>query len=68
MPGNRPSMLASALTRGADALIVDLEDAVPPAEKLSTRAAVADWLATLPAGAPVWIRVNAGPCAAPPGP
>ncbi|WP_436529454.1 aldolase/citrate lyase family protein [Actinoplanes sp. HUAS TT8] len=61
VPGNRPSMLATALTRGADALIVDLEDAVPPAEKTATRAAVAAWLRTLPPGAPVWVRINAGP-------
>ncbi|BCY12843.1 CoA ester lyase [Actinoplanes sp. L3-i22] len=61
VPGNRPSMLASALGRGADALIVDLEDAVPPTEKAAARAAVAEWLRTLPPGAPVWVRVNAGP-------
>ncbi|GIE90320.1 HpcH/HpaI aldolase/citrate lyase family protein [Actinoplanes regularis] len=61
VPGNRPAMLASALSRGADALIVDLEDAVPPAEKSAARAAVSEWLWTLPSDAPVWVRVNAGP-------
>lgn len=47
VPGNRPQMLTSALSRGADALIVDLEDAVPPAEKPAAREAVARWLRTL---------------------
>lgn len=60
VPGNRAAMLAAALGRGADGLIVDLEDAVPPGEKVAARAAVVDWLRTLPAGAPVWVRVNEG--------
>ncbi|GGN71671.1 CoA ester lyase [Actinoplanes lobatus] len=61
VPGNQPKMLAAALTRGADALIVDLEDAVPPGEKQAARHTVAEWLRSLPAGAPVWVRVNSGP-------
>jgi citrate lyase subunit beta/citryl-CoA lyase len=61
VPGNRPKMLATALSRGADALIVDLEDAVPAAEKAATRDAVATWLTSLPPAAPVYVRVNAGP-------
>ncbi|MEU4562781.1 CoA ester lyase [Actinoplanes sp. NPDC023936] len=61
VPGNRPRMLESALSRGADAVIVDLEDAVPPAEKPATRAAVAAWLASREPGAPVFVRVNSGP-------
>ncbi|MEV0898852.1 CoA ester lyase [Actinoplanes sp. NPDC049802] len=60
VPGNRPKMLATALDRGADALIADLEDAVPPAEKESARHTVAEWLRRLPAAAPVWVRVNPG--------
>lgn len=53
-------MLASALSRGADALIVDLEDAVPPAEKESAREDVARWLRSLPARLPIYVRINAG--------
>jgi citrate lyase subunit beta/citryl-CoA lyase len=62
VPGDRPEMLAKALTRGADALIVDLEDAVAPAAKAAARAVVADWLAGLPAerGTEVWVRTNPG--------
>ena len=33
VPGNRADMLAKALTYGADALVLDLEDSVPVAEK-----------------------------------
>ncbi|MGH3419352.1 MAG: aldolase/citrate lyase family protein, partial [Streptosporangiaceae bacterium] len=33
VPANRPDRLARATTRGADALILDLEDSVPGAEK-----------------------------------
>ncbi|WP_328477576.1 CoA ester lyase [Actinoplanes sp. NBC_00393] len=61
VPGNQPKMLATALSRGADALIVDLEDAVPAAEKAATRDAVAAWLTSVPPAAPVYVRVNAGP-------
>jgi citrate lyase subunit beta/citryl-CoA lyase len=62
VPGDSPAKLDKALTRGADALIVDLEDAVPPAGKDRARALVAAWLAELPARRPaVWVRVNPGP-------
>jgi len=62
VPGDQPRMLAGALERGADAIIVDLEDAVAPAAKSTARAAVADWLRSLPAhpGAEIWVRVNPG--------
>jgi citrate lyase subunit beta/citryl-CoA lyase len=55
-------MLAKALERGADAVIVDLEDAVAPAAKAAARTAAAGWLRSLPdcPGAEVWVRVNPG--------
>ncbi|WP_229052085.1 CoA ester lyase [Aeromicrobium sp. Leaf350] len=63
VPGNAGSKLAGALGRGADAVIVDLEDAVPLAEKDVARDAVVAWIGTLPAdlATEVWVRVNAGP-------
>ncbi len=63
VPGNRAELLAKALDRGADALIVDLEDAVPLASKDEARGAVARWLEDLPEepGAEIWVRVNIGP-------
>lgn len=55
VPGNRPDRYAKALAAGADAVIVDLEDAVPPGEKAAARAALASWLSP---ERPVLIRVN----------
>ncbi|WP_285707675.1 CoA ester lyase [Microtetraspora sp. NBRC 16547] len=61
VPGDAPEKLAKALGRGADALIVDLEDAVPPAGKDAAREAVAGWLRTAdPGPVEIWVRVNPG--------
>lgn len=72
VPGDRPEMLAKAFERGADALIVDLEDAVAAANKEQALARVGAWLAEIvavppqvPGAAPahtpeIWIRVNPG--------
>lgn len=59
VPGNRESMIAKAAASGADALILDLEDSVPAAEKLAARALVAGSIAGLAGrGQRVWVRVN----------
>lgn len=55
VPGNRCERIAKAIGSGADAVIVDLEDAVPPAEKDSARASV---MASLDPAQPVWLRIN----------
>src|SRR6266704_3336215 len=55
VPGNRPDRYVKAIAAGADAVIVDLEDAVPPKDKTSARAALAAWLSP---EHPVLIRVN----------
>ncbi len=55
VPGNRCERIAKAIASGADAVIVDLEDAVPPLEKDAARAAVK---ASLDAARPVWLRIN----------
>jgi citrate lyase subunit beta / citryl-CoA lyase len=44
VPGNRPERFDKACAAGADAVIVDLEDAVPPADKQAARDALAAWL------------------------
>ncbi len=44
VPGDRPERLAKALDRGADALILDLEDSVAPEDKARARANVAAFL------------------------
>jgi citrate lyase subunit beta/citryl-CoA lyase len=45
VPGNRPERFAKALASGADAVVLDLEDAVAADAKDEARAAVAEWLA-----------------------
>jgi citrate lyase subunit beta/citryl-CoA lyase len=55
VPGNRPDRFAKALASGAHAVIVDLEDAVPAAEKTAARSAVA---AALDLRQPVIVRIN----------
>ena len=58
-PGNQPRMVAKVATFGADAVILDLEDAVPLAEKEATRPVVRAALPTLAGGPPRYVRVNA---------
>jgi citrate lyase subunit beta / citryl-CoA lyase len=55
VPGNRPERFEKAHAAGADAVILDLEDAVPPDEKPAARAAV---LAAANAARPGWVRIN----------
>ena len=43
VPGNRPERFAKALASGADAIVLDLEDAVAPAAKGEAREAIAQW-------------------------
>ncbi|WP_295379390.1 CoA ester lyase [uncultured Pseudacidovorax sp.] len=56
VPGDRPERFAKAWDSDADAVILDLEDAVAPQDKDAARAAVAGWLS---AERPVWVRINA---------
>jgi citrate lyase subunit beta/citryl-CoA lyase len=44
VPGSRPERFDKALAAGASAVIIDLEDAVAPADKDQARAALAAWL------------------------
>ncbi len=57
-PGDRPDVVAKALTAGADVVVVDLEDAVAPDRKAYARAATAELLRD-PQPVPVHVRVNA---------
>jgi citrate lyase subunit beta / citryl-CoA lyase len=60
VPADRPERFAKALASGADAVIIDLEDAVAPAAKLDARDALTRWLPTFngPAGALLLVRIN----------
>lgn len=60
LPGNTPNMLINGDTLGADALILDLEDAVSPAEKDSARILVRNFLANQKKRKQIYIvRINA---------
>ena len=59
VPGNRKDMLEKALAFPADVLIPDMEDSVPPSEKLAAREVIAGALPRLAAaGHRVVVRVN----------
>lgn len=55
VPATRPERFAKAAASGADLVVVDLEDAVPPEKKADARAAATDWLAH---GGEAAVRVN----------
>ncbi|NMM03902.1 CoA ester lyase [Paraburkholderia sp. RP-4-7] len=55
LPGNRPERFEKAYAAGADVVILDLEDAVQPDQKLEARAAV---LAAAKTARPAWVRIN----------
>jgi citrate lyase subunit beta/citryl-CoA lyase len=62
VPADKPKLLQTAATRGADALIIDLEDAVVQANKAQARASLelsANALAEQ--GASVLVRINKHP-------
>jgi citrate lyase subunit beta / citryl-CoA lyase len=58
VPGNSPRLLAGIEVHGADCVLLDLEDSVPPAEKGSARALVKHLLAKVPFPREVWVRIN----------
>jgi len=55
VPGNRPDRFAKACAAGADAVIIDLEDAVPPVDKPAARESFARWVSS---GQAVHVRIN----------
>ena len=61
VPAHQERFVAKAHERGADAIILDLEDAVPPADKPAARAALASAVpAVTRNGALAFVRINAG--------
>ena len=69
VPAHDDRKVERALASEVDAVLLDLEDSVPEAEKGQARAAVARALdrARAGGGPELWVRVNelAGPCFAP---
>lgn len=59
VPGDRSERFGRAVDSGADAVVLDLEDAVPLKNKASARADVAQWLRSRPENSEnVWVRIN----------
>lgn len=56
VPADRPERFEKALGCGADAVIVDLEDAVGPEQKGAARSALGEWLVSTRAS--VVVRIN----------
>lgn len=56
VPGDRPERYAKAVASGADAVIIDLEDAVAPDAKAAARAAAHEYLC---GGGHALLRINA---------
>jgi citrate lyase subunit beta/citryl-CoA lyase len=61
IPATSTHLLAKAAQRGADALVLDLEDAIPPDRKQEARDKVAGAVESLGGAVPVLVRVNADP-------
>ena len=60
VPGHRADRVAKALSAGADAVVVDLEDAVPAAQKDAARELTVALLDDRPRGTgpQLWVRIN----------
>ncbi|AFM27699.1 HpcH/HpaI aldolase/citrate lyase family protein [Desulfomonile tiedjei] len=62
LPVNVPRFIDKAHLRGADAIVLDLEDSIPPSEKDSAREHVSSAIGKVGrAGADVFVRVNNDP-------
>lgn len=55
VPATRPELFDEAAHSRADAVILDIEDAVDPVNKPAARGAVSEWLA---GGGQGWVRIN----------
>ena len=58
VPGDRPERFDKALASGADAVVLDLEDAVAPPAKAAARQAVQQWLAAQAGNPRTVLRIN----------
>ncbi len=58
VPGDRPERFAKADASGADAVILDLEDAVAPERRPLARTETARWLQAGARTVPTWVRIN----------
>ncbi len=55
VPATKPELFDDAAASRADAIVLDIEDAVDPVNKSSARTSVIDWLRH---GGQAWVRIN----------
>jgi citrate lyase subunit beta/citryl-CoA lyase len=58
VPGDAQDRLVRSTSRGADAVIADLEDSIAPAQRRAAVEAVAAWLATGAPDTERWVRIT----------
>ena len=58
VPGDRPERFEKAVASGADAVILDLEDAVEASARPAARKNIAEFLARSTRSVPLWVRIN----------
>lgn len=58
VPGDRPERFEKAANSGADAIILDLEDAVAPEQRPEARVAIRTFLVEVKRTVPCWVRIN----------
>lgn len=58
VPGDRPERFSKAVASGADAVILDLEDAVLAERRPYARTEITHWLERTERTIPVWVRIN----------
>lgn len=58
VPGHRPDRFGKAAAASPSGIVIDLEDAVPPAQKADARVAAAAYLGTAGRDTPVAVRLN----------
>jgi len=61
VPADNKERLAKAVARGSDALIIDLEDGVSPAQKSQARQNLNQFFETFDSSVEIWVRVNSDP-------
>ena len=58
VPADQKALLLKAHQRDADALVIDLEDAVLPGAKGFARDVLTEWLGRHATDKPIWVRIN----------
>ena len=61
VPADNKERLAKSIARGSDALIIDLEDGVSPAQKSQARQNLNQFFETFDSPVEIWVRINSNP-------